>query len=82
MSLAVSKKTRLARLEAAITAGRQRSLAERLGEARKRAQTTPRRSPDEYLEHCRRGAEAAPRSALAARLLRAAIRLKEHDRDA
>lgn len=82
MSLAVSKKTRLARLEAAITAGRQRPLAERLGEARKRAQTTPRRSPDEYLEHCRRGAEASPRSALAARLLRAAIRLKEHDRDA
>lgn len=82
MSLAVSKKTRLARLEAAITAGRQRSLAERLGEARKRAQTTPRRSPDEYLEHCRRFTEASPRSALAARLLHAAIRLKEYDRDA
>ena len=80
MSLAVSKKTRLARLEAAITAGRQRSLAERLGEARKRAQTTPRRSPDEYLEHYRRVAEAAPHSALAARLLRAAIRLKERTR--
>lgn len=82
MSLAVSKKTRLARLEAAITAGRQRSLAERLGEARKRAQTTPRRSPDEYLKHCRRFTEAFPRSTLAARLLRAAIRLKEYDRDA
>ena len=33
---------------------------------------------DEYLNHCRRFTEASPRSALATRLLRAAIRLKEH----
>ena len=77
MSRAASKKARLDRLEASRAVERQGSLADRLSAARARAQSMPSQTAGDRLERYQRLAEKHPHSVIAARLLRAATRMKE-----
>lgn len=77
MTRTASKKARLDRLEASRAVERRGSLADRLAAARARAQSMPSQTAGERLERYQRLVEEHPHSVIAARLLRAAIRMKE-----
>lgn len=76
MSIAVSKKTRLRRLEESLTRVCALPIAERLRLAKLKAEKYGTRTPAEYLAHMERRHADNP-NALTARLLRAAKRVAE-----
>jgi hypothetical protein len=75
MTIAISKKTRLARLEASRAVVSVAPLADRLRAARLNHDPRTARTPAELVQHYEALTRENPRSMLAARLLRAAVRM-------